>query len=235
MEAVTIGALFLLSLYLPASAADPSVTAAGTDTPLLIVLGIGSAAGVGALLSLTGHAVWNICWPYSSTGGWRQVLPRRYFHWVHSDFRWEIAEKLGPYWDVAGEPCPRGGDRAIVSTAFLLYTEAPAEVRGWIRRRHNRFSDALSAAAAILMGVVSGFALYPDLNGMRLGLVFALVVVAILTFAHGLEARHQSIAMEKYWFLLRAHHMLGPDPATLVALEPGGEITVRPSLRPARH
>jgi len=235
MEAVTLGALFLLSLYLPASAADPSVTAAGTDTPLLVVLGIGSAAGVGALLSLTGHAVWNLFWPYSPTGGWRQLFPRRYFPWIHRDFRTEIAEKLGPYWDVAETPCPVGGDRAIVSTAFLLYSEAPAEVRGWIRRRHNRFSDALSAAAAILLGVLSGVALYPLWNDGRRGLVVALVLVAILTFAQGLEARHQSIAMEKYWFLLRARHMLDPDPATPVGLEPGAELTIRPSLSRARH
>jgi hypothetical protein len=227
MEAVTLGALFLLTLFVPAFAADPRVTAAGADTPLLIVLGIGSAAGVGALLSLTGRAVWNFIWPYSPTGGWRQFSPK-----LHGGFRGDIAPTLGRYWELAGMPCPTGGDRAIIATSYLLYTEAPAEVRGWIRRRYNRFSDALSAVAAIDLGIFSAVALYPAWNTARWILVIAFFVVALATFAHAFEGRQEAIAMEKYWFALRADSSLHPHPTTHVAFEPGAEITVRPSLRP---
>jgi hypothetical protein len=70
-------------------------------------------------------------------------------------------------------------------------------------------------------------------NLTRAALVAALALMAVLTFAHGLEARYQSIAMEKYWFHLGASHKLDANP-THVALEPGAEITFRPSLRPGR-
>jgi hypothetical protein len=246
MEVATLGALFLLSMLLPAYVADASVIPSSND-PVMVVFGIGGAAGVGALLSLTGAAVWNFLWPISPGGGWVSFLwpvrwiwskvsrarrksltnpvralwrrlPRGVRRWLPEGpparFRANNARGLGPYWKLAKRNRWSNDDRAVIATSFLLYSEAPPEVREWIRRRYVRFCDALSAVAAIVLGIGTGLAFFPVSSPARWGITGAFVLVALATFVFAHEGRREAVQMETYWFLVRANPPSDPQPAT---------------------
>jgi hypothetical protein len=253
MPVVNLGALFLLSLVLPAYLANANViTSAGSDTPVLVAFGVGGAAGVGALLSLTGSAIWNFFWPISPTGGWVRVLlwlghtdPNRAPEWLQklspANFRADIAEKLDPDWGLSDQSKwpDRGkwsdGDRAVIATAFRLYSDAPAELREWIRRRYTRFSDALSAGMAILLGVGADLALYRSWALPQLVLAVGFLAIALATFAFGRAYRREAVQMEQYWFHVRADTKLAPQAVTQVAFHPDTQLVVRPSFRAPQH
>jgi hypothetical protein len=262
MEAAILGALFLLSMLLPAYVADASLIPNSND-PAMVAFGIGGAAGVGALLSLTGAAVWNFLWPITPGGGWVLLLwpfrfiwskipqdkrrslkspvealwsrlPKALRRWLPegppATFRANNARNLGQYWELAKRNRWSDGDRAVIATSFLLYSEAPAEVREWIRRRYVRFCDALSAVAAIGLGIATSLALFPVSNPARWGLTGAFALVALATFVSAHEGRREAVEMETYWFLVRADPASTPQTVTRVAFEPGTEVAVRPSL-----
>jgi hypothetical protein len=246
MEAATLGALFLLA------ALGPGFVAGATDlspvdsskTEWVVVIGVISAAGIGALLQLTGRALWEFVFPLSPQGGWRglptlakvigkivtsQKLPKPPdFEALRStrvkDFRAEIArsDPQQDYWKLAnrtagpfveGGPILSGqredeskepdwsyGNRVVIAAEYFLYSEAPDGLLQWIRRRYQRFVDAVSASVAILLGV--GFGVFhpgQDL-GRMLVLNGALVVVAAGTFAFANENRHLAQKMETYWY-----------------------------------
>ncbi|MGD0019744.1 MAG: hypothetical protein ABSD62_10860 [Candidatus Limnocylindrales bacterium] len=234
MPVVNLGALFLLTLLLPAYGAGVDVVGKGSESPVLLVFGVGGAAGVGALLSLAGSAVWNFLWPISPTGGWLHLvsfipewpglgsLKRQLQQRSPAKFRAEIARGLGQHWIcaeglAAAHDWPEG-DQAVVATAFLLYSEAPTELREWIRRRYTRFSDALASCAAIVLGIVADLALYRYLGPIQVVLLVVFGLVALATFAFGHAFRREAVEMERYWFRVRKDPELQRAPVTQVAL-----------------
>jgi hypothetical protein len=202
-DATALGALFLLSLIAPAYVADNQIIAGGPDTPLLVVFGVGAAAGVGALLSLTGDAIWHFFAPYVPGLGLERFrgLP---------NFRLGVARELGAFWDVTRKTWPEG-DRALIATQYLYYRHANSEVREWSRRRHQRFALALSAVAAIGLGLLGDFLLTDRWSPLRIILVVALVLLAVRTILFAARQRADADRMEEYWFALRARELDEPE------------------------
>jgi hypothetical protein len=202
-DAGAYGALFLLALLAPAYASDPDIITSGTNTPLLVVLGIGSAAGIGSLLTLTGSAIWEFLYPYAPGTGLDRLRPRR------SHFRAELAKGLGHYWSTA---TPLGGPLGtleLVVSEFVFYSQAPDEIREWVRRRNARFVQALTAAAAIILGVVVGLSGAVSLNGRGLLIDGLFLLLALVSIQFGRQSHHYADLMQRYWFALRVLH---PDP-----------------------
>jgi hypothetical protein len=197
-DAATYGAVFLFALLAPAFAGGANPLPQGEDTPFLIVLGIGGAAGVGALLALTGNAIWQFFYPYTpGTGIDRPIF--RLGKWRPSHFREIVAKQLGPYWDATNVGWS-DGDRSLAATQFVFYEECPESVREWARRRNDRFVASLSASAAIVSGLLIGWLQWP---GGSLLVIAILAVIAVMAALYGNQAHGQAQRMERYWFELR--------------------------------
>jgi hypothetical protein len=70
VEAATLGALFLLAAIGPAFVAGATDLGKAADTaPWVVVIGVIGAVGVGAMLQLTGRALWEFFAPLSPQGG----------------------------------------------------------------------------------------------------------------------------------------------------------------------
>jgi len=207
LDFVSLGALFLLALVGPAFVDGGEViTAQGTNTPVVVVIGLIGAAGIGALLQLSGRAIWNFVWPLNPVGGWKWLatkLPDRAKRkWKPTSFRTAIAESRGvkEYKDLADWS---EGDNVVIATEYLFYSEAPSELREWVRRRYYRFSDGLSAAAAILLGICFG-AFFPGQDRLwEVVLDAVLVLVGLATLVFGYDSRRDAKHMETFWFKVR--------------------------------
>jgi hypothetical protein len=77
IEAATLGGLFFLAMFVPPFFGGLDPTTMGQDSPWAIVLGIVSAAGVGALLQLAGRGMWELFTPYGPQSGWRFFRERK--------------------------------------------------------------------------------------------------------------------------------------------------------------
>jgi hypothetical protein len=208
LDFVSLGALFLLALVGPAFVDGGEVVAAqGTNTPVVVVIGLIGAAGIGALLQLTGRAIWNFVWPLHPVGGWKwlatKLADRDIWPWGKpATFRTDIAESTGvkEYTDLADGS---EGDKVVIATEYLFYSEAPAELREWVRRRYYRFSDGLSAATAILLGIIGG-AFFPHQNPLWQVVLDALLgLVGFATLVFGYDSRQDAKHMEMFWFKVR--------------------------------
>jgi predicted flap endonuclease-1-like 5' DNA nuclease len=245
LDFVSLGALFLLSLVGPAFVAGGEVvTAQGTNTPVVVVTGLIGAAGIGALLQLTGRAIWNFFWPLNPVGGWKWLATdlAEFVNskWRPTTFRTAIAESKGvkEYTDLAGWS---EGDNVVIATEYLFYSEAPSELREWVRRRYYRFSDGLSAAAAILLGIIGG-AFFPHQNPyLAVPLDALLVLVGLATLVFGYDSRRDAKHMETFWFKARGglpskpHIMIsdieGIGPVYAAKLESAGVRTTEALLK----
>jgi hypothetical protein len=253
MEAATLGALFLLAAIGPAFLAGglDHATLAEND-PWRVVIGIIGAVGIGALLRLTGRAVWETVLPYSPQGGLRRFWTRV------RDFRAEIARDPSrqDFWDLASptntgatpfisasgapalvaptnnEPPWSYGHRVVIAAEYFLYSRAPDGLLQWIRRRYERFVDAISAAVAILLGVTFGVLGIPNQDVPRM--VFfdgVLVLVAAFTFAYANENRRLAQQMETYWYNLTAYNKTkGPQFDFTSTPSPAGVQLIRADL-----
>jgi hypothetical protein len=243
VDVAVLGAMFLLALFAPVfyggSALLNGVT---SDAPWFLILGVFGAAGVGALLHVTGEALWEFFTPYGSKSGWRILAPR-----VH-DFRDELAdgefsgkepkEKLfkearDTIAKVDADGRTRSwwpGHERLVATEFSFYRDAPDPILQWCRRRYGRFTDALTASAAIVLGVVIGWYFltpYDDLgNLVRFDAI--LLVVVVVTMAWAVEVRHQAQEMERFWFAVEATKEEPKDPALQVKFDKERPLVVHP-------
>jgi len=244
VEAVSFGALFLLALLGPAFVAGaPAMTKADDQDAWVLIVGVIGAAGVGALLQLTGRALWEFLSPLSPQGGWRRFSTRK------NDFRAEIARSKPQegYWGLAGptegpfvgddKVPPLGaaekpwsyGQRVVVTAEYFLYSEAPDGLLQWIRRRYLRFVDAVSAAAAIFLGIGFGCFL-PGQDPVRMAVLDAvLVLVAGATFLFANESRRAAQQMETFWYKVREHDKNLQKPPVTLAFAPKTELLVRPN------
>jgi hypothetical protein len=269
VEAATLGALFLLAAIGPAFVAGATDMANTTETDRWVfVIGIIGAVGVGAMLQLTGRALWEFLLPLSPQGGWRgiatlgrwirdgllgqleHVRPRwldtKDQEWMHKhrstrrrDFRAEIARSadLGLDWNLTKpvegawldkaiypEPLPEAewsyGHRAVITAEYYLYSEAKDGVLQWIRRRYQRFVDAVSAASAILLGILFGLS-HPGQDLLLMWLLNgALLLVAAGTFAFANENRRAAQQMETFWYQVRNAHPKAPAELNVRTLNP---------------
>jgi len=199
LDVVALGALFLLALIGPAYAGDPAFVSVTNTPPELVVLGIGGAAGVGALISLTGQALWNFLFPYIPGTGVDFALKK-----LRPNFRTTVAPELGDYWKETYLPHWKPGDRELISTQFLFYRDADKDLVGWVRRRHARFGAAMSALVAIGLGLVSSFSLPAQWSISRVVIDLLLFFVGVATYAFAAGQRREAERMEEYWFHLRS-------------------------------
>jgi hypothetical protein len=199
-DTAAYGGLFLLALLVPAWAGDHNIIPAGAEPAVVVAAGVASAAGVGSLLSLLGTALWHLIWPYSPTGGINRLLGRRRAHWLRA-----IGPQLGVYGRLANAALPDRpeGDRTLVAAEFLWYRDGPESVREWARRRHERFEQSLSAAAAIALGLVAGRMEFPVADMMRLALEVAFFAIGATAVVFADGQRKLAESMEAYWFALR--------------------------------
>lgn len=206
MEAAVLGALFFLALFGPPFFGGAQVlTSASEKDAWMLVLGLFGAAGVGALLTLAGQALWEIGFPYG---------PRN-----SDDFRWAVplaAKKPGVadefHLDEAARVTSVDGDgvvdrrlsrhdKYVLATARVFYTKAPDQIVQWVRRRYAAFVAALSTTAAILLGVGLGlvFLQGPQLE-RQIFFDLALIVVSAATCFWALRARRLAREMEEFWY-----------------------------------
>jgi hypothetical protein len=243
LDFVGLGGLFLLAFVGPAYLDGGTVLPAGDKTDVVVITALVGAAGIGALLQLAGRALWDFGWPMNPNDGrlwflWKSRKLRDRKAPAPWTFRSDIAEGV-PNYKADAASCFDGsdkgkhdfwneGDQIVVVTQYLFYTEAPAELREWVRRRYYRFSDGLSVVVAIGLGVALGLRI-PGQNLLGLGLtdgVLALVAVATLIFASA--SRRDAKHMEAFWFKENRTH---PPESSKLAFEPGTEVGVRLGIR----
>jgi hypothetical protein len=237
---------------------------------------------VGALLQLTGQALWEFLTPYGSKSGWRvslESLPTFRDDLADGEFnggvplfhaarrkidavdgrrqRTEYAERqehedaerkrledeerqrleddevaLVEPPVVAGPPWWRRswwpGHETLIATEFNFYRDAPDPILQWCKRRYDRFMNALTASAAIVLGVVLGWYFltpYPDLGNL---IVFdaILLVVVLATMAWAVEVRRQAQEMERFWFAVEATKTTKPTDALSVRFDESTPLVV---------
>jgi hypothetical protein len=203
MDAVGLGAVFLFALLAPAIVTNPGPIAPILASPQVVLLSLGSAAGVGGLLSLTGEAMWQFFFPYVPGNGIEKFTGAR-----RPDFRLDAALTLGRRWDVTAGLGWSDGERALIAAEFAYYAEAPEPVREWTRRRHIRFSLTLSAVAAIVLGIVCGAFLVEHWNPLAIAIEIAFSLIAVATYVLARRQRLTAQRMEQYFFRLRAAGIL---------------------------
>jgi hypothetical protein len=254
MEAAAFGLLFLLAMFAPAlfggspvlvgdPSAVPPIPAVADTTPWALVLALFGAGGLGALLQLGGRSLWEIGFPYGPASGWRRFKPRA------KDFRVAIATSEAPYESLdyrnkalplarqatGAEPQPPGalqrspwpyrGHEYVLTEAFFFYRDAPESIVGWVTRRYQRFVDALSVAAAIVLGVVLGWVFLPGQDIVKqAGFSAILLAVAVFSLAWAAETRRLAQEMEAFWFAFTAKHVGDAATPVHVVLDPADRV-----------
>jgi hypothetical protein len=206
LDFVSLGGLFLLAFVGPAFLDGGDVTSWGPNTPAVVVTGLIGAAGIGALLQLTGRALWDFVWPLNPDGGQNWI--RKHMGLEGKTFRSDIADLEGvkEYKKIAAGEGWSDGEQVVVATEYLFYSEAPTELREWVRRRYYRFSDGLSAGMAIGLGLSLGASIPRQDFAVHLVVGGLLVIVAFATFLFAYLGRKDAKHMETFWFKTNKEH-----------------------------